>query len=358
MKLFESEGRKTLQSENINYLFNKKTGLSIVYGENKEDDPDYSPYGPFIMDIEITTICKGINNVPCKFCYKGNTLIGNNMSFDVFKKIFDKLPHQFDDSGKKIFLTQQVAMGVDSQCISNPDANKIFNYCRDNGVIPNITVADITEEKAKELASVMGAVAVSHYPKMYNGDNLCFNSVKYLTDAGLKQVNIHQLLAKETLDDVYQLLQNVKTDDRLKGLNAVVFLSLKKVGRGKRFNSVSQSDYNDIVKYCIDNNIKFGFDSCGCFKFLNAVKDHDDFKKFEQMAEPCESLRFSGFINVDGNFFPCSFLDEKNTVDEGLDILNCNNFIDDIWNNMYSKIFRDSCIDNMRCKRGCPIYNI
>lgn len=85
---------KRLTSPEVNYIFNKNNGISMVWGKDVNDDPDYSPYGPFIADIEITTICSGINNIPCPFCYKSNTTKGHNMSLETFKKVFAKLPHR------------------------------------------------------------------------------------------------------------------------------------------------------------------------------------------------------------------------------------------------------------------------
>jgi hypothetical protein len=94
MLITENSTTKTLRSNEINYNFNKVSGMSCVWGTTLEDDPAYSPYGPLIADIEITTICSGINNVPCPFCYKSNTTKGYNMSLETFKKVFDKLPHR------------------------------------------------------------------------------------------------------------------------------------------------------------------------------------------------------------------------------------------------------------------------
>ncbi len=178
MELIETISSKELRSSNVNYIFNKYTGQHIVWGKTLDDDPDYSPYGPFIADIEITTICNGIDGIVCPWCYKSNTQNGHNMTFDTFKIIFHKLPN----------CLVQAAFGVDSTCTSNPDTFKIFEYCREHGVIPNVTVADINDDTAKKLANVCGAVAVSNYPSMYkNGENKCYDSVKKLTDAFLSK---------------------------------------------------------------------------------------------------------------------------------------------------------------------------
>jgi len=75
----------------FNHFFDKETGLSMTWGKNKEDDPTYSPYGPLIADIEITDICFGPGGKVCDFCYKSNTPKGTYMTFETFKRLFEKL---------------------------------------------------------------------------------------------------------------------------------------------------------------------------------------------------------------------------------------------------------------------------
>ena len=72
-----SRGNKRIISKDgdFNFYFNKKTGLTIKYGETIEDDPAYNPFGNEIADIEIVKSCEGIRNSegkrqPCQFCYK------------------------------------------------------------------------------------------------------------------------------------------------------------------------------------------------------------------------------------------------------------------------------------------------
>lgn len=114
------------------------------------------------------------NSILVHNCYKSNTPNSGYVTpLEEAKKIIDKLPKQ----------CTQIAFGTDAKLESNPEWYEIFKYARESGFIPNVTVADITEEKAKKLASVCGAVAVSRY----NDKDICYNSVKYLTDAGMKQ---------------------------------------------------------------------------------------------------------------------------------------------------------------------------
>jgi len=145
---------KKVRSENYNSNFNYDTGYFARWGKNYEDNPKFSPFGPEILDIEISTICHGINGRPCAHCYKSNTGNGINMNFETFKKLFDKLPSS----------TTQVAFGI-GDIDSNPDMYKIFEYCREHRVAPNVTINgwNLTDEHVKKLSSLCGSVAISLY---------------------------------------------------------------------------------------------------------------------------------------------------------------------------------------------------
>ena len=59
--------------EDYKYIFNKTNGDFMRWGKTYDEDPNFSPIGGEILDIEITTICNGINGKLCPFCYKSNT---------------------------------------------------------------------------------------------------------------------------------------------------------------------------------------------------------------------------------------------------------------------------------------------
>lgn len=346
--LLDSPDTKSLRSKVVNWDFNKKTGVMATWGKTVDDDPEYSPFGPTIADIEITTVCEGPNGIPCSFCYKGNTKRGTNMSLDLFKKIFNKLPDT---------LTQ-IAFGADASLQANPDTFDIFRHCKDNGVIPNVTVANISESTAKKLTELCGAVAVSRY----ENPDWCYDSVKKLHDAGHEQVNIHQLLSKETYYEALQTIKDVASDPRLSKLKAVVFLSLKPKKRGEKFTRLSQDKFNKVVETAEKYGISYGFDSCGSNKFVNGLSDTDK-DKYIDSVEPCESSCFSMYIDVHGKYFPCSFTpgivnDGVGDWNQGIDILNSWSFMEDVWNTPKVTKFRDTLINN-KDKNGlrkCPLY--
>ncbi len=340
MKIVETKNTKSLSSEDYNYFFNKKNGHFFRWGKTVKDDPVYSPWGPEILDLEASSIC--YQN--CLHCYKSNTANGKNMSFKTYKKIFKKLP-------KSIV---QVAFGVGSLTnygeLVNEDLWKIMEYTRRHGVIPNITINgfDLQEKEAKKLAQICGAVSVSNY----NFD-VCYRAVRMLSDAGLSQVNIHNMLSAATYENCIQTMIDY-CDNKIEGLNAIVFLSLKKKGRGTAYESVSREQFRDLVGFAMRNKIPIGFDSCGAGKFLSVIHEEfpQNYDRMLQFVEPCESTCFSAYINVDGIAFPCSFAEGH--VD-GVDVLAAKDFVRDVWESKSYREFRTNILAN---HRNCFLYEV
>jgi hypothetical protein len=343
-RIFEDKNVKRVISENYNYKFDKNTGDFYRWGKTVDDDPVFSPYGNEILDIEITDICNGVGSEgPCKFCYKSNTDRNKtNMSFETFKEVFHKFNRNLN----------QIAFGVDAKGTSNPDMLKIMHYTRENGVIPNVTIADIDDEMAKELSNVCGAVAVSRY----SNKNYCYDSIQRLYKNGLNQINIHILVSNETLDQIYETFNDyLNGEERLKGLNAIVLLSLKKKGRGKSFTSLNQEKFSKMVNFALKNNIPIGFDSCGAHKLMKSL-NKEDLSKIEPYIEPCESFgMFSAYINCKGEYFPCSFAEGEGEWKNGINMLKIDNFLKDVWFSNKLNKWRKISIDN---NRNCPLFEV
>lgn len=335
---------RVCRSKGYNYNFNVVTGEFARWGKTFEDDPAYAPF-PEILDIEITTSCNGPANKLCGFCYKSNNPNGHNMTFDEFKNIIDKMP----------WLTQ-TALGADAQGVTNPDMFRMMEYARSKGIVPNLTIADVSEEVASKLASVAGAVAVSVYK--HAGFDVAFDSVKRLSDAGLKQINLHYMISSKTIDDAYKVTEAMKNDPRLANVNAIVFLGLKQKGRGAKFECVSREDYRKLVDHCLENDVPFGFDSCSAPAFIDAVVDHPNYAEFKMLAEDCESTLFSSYINERGEFYPCSFTEHEGPWSTGISVLEAEDFVRDVWNHPRTKEFRTALINNVdgnKC-RNCPVH--
>ena len=337
---------KLFKSEEANYIFNMKNGFTMTWNPKTNEDPLYFPV-PEILDMEVTTICQGPNGIPCPFCYKSNNPNGKNMSFETFKQIFDVLPKSIT----------QIAFGIDANATSNPDLWKMMEYCRENNIVPNTTVANISDETADLLSKYCGAVSVSRYADK----NLCYDSIKRLTDRGMAQVNMHYMIAEETYEGALETLNDIKTDPRLSKMNAIVFLSLKKKGRAaiNPYNCLSQDKFDNLVKTARELGVNLGFDTCSGKKSLKSLEAD---KNAKDSISLCESSRESAYISTDGEYFPCSFTEGTEGWETGINVLECNStqdFIDKVWNNPRTVEFRNNLIKNV-CNgcRSCPIYDI
>lgn len=351
-QLKETMKQKNLKIVNYpdyHYIFNKETGFFARWGKTKEEDPSFSPLGPEILDIEISTIC----HQGCNFCYKSNTSKGTNMSLETFKKILSKIPNNLC----------QIAFGIGS-LDSNLDLWKIMAYTREQGYVPNITIngSRMTPADYQKLAVLCGAVAVSNYNK-----DQCYNAVEELNRwkqkvsyPTLKQVNIHQLLSVETLDKCWELLHDMQIDPRLKDLNAVVFLLLKPKGKRNKLTQLKNaSQYRELVNYALNHNLRIGFDSCSASSFMRAIEGHKRYKELEQCAEPCESTCFSLYINVDGFAVPCSFCEGEPSM-KPINMLEVNDFMKGVWFGPELTEFRNKLLKAEKDTgyRQCPVFDL
>lgn len=169
-------------------------------------------------------------------------------------------------------------------------------------------------------------------------------------------VNIHKILSDDTIDDCMDLVMKRMSDPRLEKLNAIVFLLLKPKGSRNTMKQLTDMlKYKKLIKLAIHNDIKIGFDSCGANKFLEAVKDSPQYPIYSMLAEPCESACFSIYINVRGEMYPCSFGEGAEGWETGIDVVNCGDFLKEVWYNPRVEEWRNKNIANCR---NCIFYEI
>lgn len=341
----ENTLQKQVRSEKYNYNFNKRTGFFARWGIEPNDDPAYAP-GPEILDIEISSgKCSG----DCPFCYKENNSnkSAQNMTFEQFKNIFDKMPKT---------LTQ-IAFGI-CDVDTNPDMFRMFEYARDNGVIPNYTCNGhkMTPEIARKTVELCGAVAVSvgdgyEYEEVeevihggYDKDS-SYNTIDMLTKAGMNQVNIHFMLSEQTYEKAFDLIRDVNNDERLRGLNAIVFLAYKPKGKNKDiFTTITDTKkYKKLIEFCESHNVNYGMDSCSAAMYVSTIQYKDNRVQLSQFVESCESSLFSGYINSQGKYFHCSFSEGEGAWKNGIDVLAANSF-EEVWNHPLTVKFRRASI--------------
>jgi MoaA/NifB/PqqE/SkfB family radical SAM enzyme len=310
--------------------------------------------GPEIADVEISTVCNGIGadmerRQPCSWCYKSNTGCGTNMSLETFKQVFSKFPD----------ILTQIAFGI-GDIDGNPDLWDIMKHCRDHNVVPNLTTngMGVTDEIAARLASLCGAVAVSHY----HLDDTCFDAVARLTKAGLKQVNLHKLLSTQSYESCFRLIDKIKTDPRLADLKAVVFLLLKPVGSRNKLTAISGAgQYKELLDYAQERGVGIGFDSCSAPVVLKSLPETT-----HASVECCESGCFSIYVSSDAKVYPCSFCEGYGEWADGIDLRSVNDFTKEVWYSerivaWRARLLRSSkacsCPYADAC-RSCPIYDI
>lgn len=352
-------GDRTIMSKGFNMGFRKADGLTVKWGASLGEDPTHCPFGNEIADIEITTSCQGIHGTdgkrqPCGWCYKSLGPKGRHMPLGTFKQVFDNL--------NKARTMTQIALGADAGGLANPDTLAIMDYAILHGVTPNITVADITSAAAEALAKRCGAVAVSCYP---HNKHACYNSVELLADARGRlgrgmAVNMHVLLARETLPLIEEVLADIKDDPRLAGLQAVVFLSLKRRGRGVSLNQVGKAEFTALMGRLLDGGVPFGMDSCSATAFLDVLDNREEGARLKPLVEPCEAFCFSAYVNVEGRMFPCSFMEGEAGWEEGIDLANPLDF-QEVWrNDPRVAEWRARALENIRGKgcNSCPAFEI
>lgn len=168
------------------------------------------------------------------------------------------------------------------------------------------------------------------------------------------------LFSEETYEKTLDILSDIKTDPRLSNLRALVMLSLKEKGRSVgRFHQLSQEKFDILFQYAIDNNIGCGFDSCSAAKAFNFIDRNPQYEYMREYIEPCEAGGiYSSYINVNCEYFPCSFAEGVGEWSSGLSVISCDDIMKDIWFNEKTRKFGESVRKCRSCNQGCPIYDI
>ena len=335
------------EDHSYNCFFSKVTGMNIRFGKEVEDDPELCELGPEIADIEIVTgSCPKVNSENCRWCYKNNTSApGKVMTLEQFKTVVSKFPRNLS----------QVALGI-TGVKSNPWLEDILKWLKSVGIVGNLTLtgADLDEHMAEVLAENCGACAVSCYDK---AKDLCYSTIAKLHDVAEAKfnkdmhLNMHIVIADFSINHVMDVLTDVK-DGKVPGLRSVVMLHAKPVGRAANLDcSLSKANLEKVIKFCLDNHISFGFDSCNGHNVQDILVEMGK-PELCGSIEPCESARMSIYCSVDGLVTPCSFV-EHVYEDDAIDLLNASGTILDSWmdNEMLNR-FRNC----NKCSKSCPIY--
>lgn len=332
-------------SHSYHTYFSKIDGFTCRISDRIDNaDPAFSILGPEILDLEISVNgCPKVGGKNCKFCYKNNSdKPPTNMSFDTFVKIVSKFPK----------CLYSIAFGI-TGVQTNPDFPKMLQWCRENDIVPNYTLsgADLNNELLEVTTKYCGAVAVSCYE---GNKQLCYDTIKRVHEysKGKVHVNMHIVLSEDEtqIKHIWDVLDDIK-NGKVIGLRNIVFLRIKPVGRAGNMNCQIHLDtYKKIMTYCMENDIGFGFDSCSAKTAIRVLNDMGR-GDLTSSCEPCESSKFSSYINVLGEYWNCSFC-ERSDFFKPINVLNIKNF-DELWNNEQLVNIRD-----MKYDRSCPVYDL
>lgn len=169
-------------------LFNDETGL-YIQGIDVDKDPFMAEY-PHLIDIGIMGSCEHGRSGLCMKagikCYQDGLHANKpNMSFNNYSRIIQ-------ESKGRIF---QVALGGAGDPDMHEDFEKILQYTRENGIVPNFTTSGLgmTREKAALCKKFCGAVAVSMYSRL--DDTVPELAVRHLDEGEERKVY-------RTVDDI------------------------------------------------------------------------------------------------------------------------------------------------------------
>jgi radical SAM protein with 4Fe4S-binding SPASM domain len=196
----------------------------------------------------------------------------------------------------------QIALGGGNPS-QHPDFVRILRSTRDEfGIVPSYTTngRGLTNEVLAASRAVCGAVAVSAYEPFRESTV----AIRRCVDAGIR-TNVHFVLDIASIRTAAAWLESAPSF--LDGINAVVFLTYKPVGRGSRMEKLlcPNDRLRDFLAVATESKhpFKIGFDSCLVAGLAAFTAVHP------QYYDACEAARFSMFISETLHMYPCSFME-------------------------------------------------
>ena len=188
----DSESRKVIIHPSYHLHFDKRTGFSVRYGSGPERDPFWCPWGPELVDLQVTGYCER----GCPECYMNSSKEGKHIPLILVEEILDKLPS----------TVCQIALGG-GEPTSHPHFVEILRRIRKRGIIPNYTTGggpSLTQEKIEATKTYCGTLAIS-----YHEGTDKWEAIRAFNKVGLKP-NIHFVLSSETVEEAIDLLSGAR----------------------------------------------------------------------------------------------------------------------------------------------------
>lgn len=335
-------------------FFNNETGFLVRSDSLDTGKNPIQRSFPELLDIGIMGKCLASKQGLCKNagidCYQmALNSKKENMSFNCYKQLID-------ESSGKVF---QVALGGAGDPNKHPDFSKILAYTREKSIIPNYTTSGflLTDEEIYSTKKYCGAVAVSFYSRLKNGQETnksTISSIKRFIVAGCR-TNIHFVISSDTIDEaIYRLEHNLFPS----GISAVIFLLYKPAGFGIKEKVLSFSDVRvSKLIHCVESQkfaFEIGFDTCFTPAIIAYSKNID-----HSSIDCCESARFSMYIDSEMNAYPCSFDVASQQYRYSLK----GKMIIDAWKSEIFQNFRNkqekscpNCSNKTMCMGGCTLF--
>jgi len=268
-------------------------GFFARWGRTTKEDPTLSFFGPELLDISITGKCMN----ECAFCYRDSKPTGEHMPVEMFEGILRSLPE----------TVCQIAIGGGEPTL-HPEFTRILHLCKQYGIVPNYTTngigSAVNDEIAYATKDCCGVVAVSWDRRDVEKT---IQTLRYYIEIGCRKVNIHFVLGSHNIEYALNDLPKI-LKKRVPELNAALFLLYKPAGRAEYIQPPTTEQYSQLIQKFMHGVCKIGFDSC-TVPFIVGLDFIDKIS-----VEPCESGRFSMFINEHGVAYPCSFSEHSKNV--------------------------------------------
>jgi radical SAM protein with 4Fe4S-binding SPASM domain len=328
------------KKEHYSTIFNPDTGFFARVEDKGHPEPLWSQHGPELLDISITGWC----DRECPDCYRSSGTQGKHLDLSDFEIIIRQ--------AKRIGVSQ-IALGGGNPN-EHPEFPDILKLSRKEfGIIPSYSTngRGLSPSVIEATAECCGAVAVSAYKPYVELES----AIRKLIVANVR-TNVHFVLNSESLNTALSWLHNPPRF--LNGVNAIIFLNYKPVGRQSSnttvlLNSPCLEEFFTLVQEK-EYPFRIGFDSCMVSGLVSYTTINHCF------YDACEAARFSMYISEDMLMYPCSFMEN---ITEGIPVENDN--ILDVWK--YSSLFcsfREAllagncpeCPHRRICLGGCPVF--
>jgi len=256
-------------------------------------------------------------------------------------------------------IRQAAQMGVLQVALGGGNPNQHPDFCRllelarrQYAVVPSYTTngRGLTPAIIETSAKFCGAVAVSAYHPYRE----LKSALQALVRAGVR-ANVHFVLDADSIATAVHWLRD--PPGFLAGINAVVFLNYKPVGRQHTQAVLARSsrlkEFFSLVQEA-KTPFRLGFDSC----MVSGLASYTTFEPY--FYDACEAARFSMFISESMRMFPCSFMEP---MTDGIPVRgDC--ILTEWQHSQLFQGFRDGlltdrcfhCDHRKMCLGGCPVF--